>query len=114
MREIIFEMNDTLCLPIDFTASSILVAIATVIGNTHVLKFKNTWKARPILYMVLLGNPGVNKSHPLETIFQPLVDYDREQERKFLKLVIRRTWLPEAAFRRLNISISGRCRFLGS
>ena len=85
MREIIFEMNDTLCLPIDFTASSILVAIATVIGNTHVLKFKNTWKARPILYMVLLGNPGVNKSHPLETIFQPLVDYDREQERKFLK-----------------------------
>ena len=54
MREIIFEMNDTLCLPIDFTASSMLVAIATVIGNTHVLKFKNTWKARPILYRDVL------------------------------------------------------------
>ena len=83
IRGIIWKMKEVLTYPVDYTASSMLVAIAMGIGNTHVLRFKSEWTVKDILYMALVGRPGANKSHPLRTILRPYFDFDSEQYRKF-------------------------------
>ena len=83
IRNIIWKMKEVLTYPVDYTASSMLVAIAMGIGNTHVLRFKSEWTVKDILYMALVGRPGANKSHPLRTILRPYFDFDNEQYRNF-------------------------------
>ena len=83
IRKIIWKMKEALTYPVDYTASSMLVAIAVGIGNTHVLKFKSEWTVKDILYMALVGRPGANKSHPLRTVLRPYFEFDSEQYRKF-------------------------------
>lgn len=40
IRSIILKMHEYLTFPIDYTSCSMLCAIATTIGNTHILRFK--------------------------------------------------------------------------
>lgn len=83
IRTIILKMHEYLNFPIDYTACSMLCAIATGIGNTHILRFKKGWYVKYIMYMALVGRPGSNKSHPLKAAFKPFFDFDREQFQKF-------------------------------
>ena len=83
IRTIILKMHEYLNFPIDYTACSMLCAIATGIGNTHILRFKKGWYVKCIMYMALVGRPGSNKSHPLKAAFKPFFDFDREQFQKF-------------------------------
>lgn len=83
IRTIILKMHEYLNFPIDYTACSMLCAIATGIGNTHILRFKKGWHVKCIMYMALVGRPGSNKSHPLKAAFKPFFNFDREQFRKF-------------------------------
>ena len=48
IRNIIWKMKEVLTYPVDYTASSMLVAIAMGIGNTHVLRFKSEWTVKDI------------------------------------------------------------------
>lgn len=66
IRNIILNMYEYLAFPIDYTACSMMTAISTCIGNTHILHFKAGWDIKCIIYMALVGRPGANKSHPLK------------------------------------------------
>ncbi len=83
MRDIIWKMKKALTYPVDYTASSMLVAVALGIGNTHVLRFKEEWSIKCILFLALVGNPGTNKSHPLRSVFRPFFDFDKRMFRKY-------------------------------
>lgn len=80
IRNIILNMYEYLAFPIDYTACSMMTAISTCIGNTHILHFKTGWDIKCIIYMALVGRPGANKSHPLKTAFEPLFRFDKEQK----------------------------------
>ncbi len=85
LQQIIRETHRSLNYPIDYIAVSLCFAISITIGNTYVIKVKDGWIERAILYVALLGRPGTNKSHPLSFALQPLFDYDREEYSKFKK-----------------------------
>lgn len=85
IQEIIMATNKCSDYPIDYISASILAATATAIGNSHSIKVKTNWTETPILYMALVGRPGINKSHPLSFAFEPLLKVDKIENEKFKK-----------------------------
>jgi len=72
LQEYIRAARDTLNFPEPYTASVMLLAVAVAIGNTRVLKVKEGWQVKPILFLALVGEAGANKSHPISFVFKPL------------------------------------------
>lgn len=72
LQEYIRAARDTLNFPEPYTASVMLLAVAVAIGNTRVLKMKEGWLVKPILFLALVGEAGANKSHPISFVFKPL------------------------------------------
>ncbi|MDR2811267.1 MAG: DUF3987 domain-containing protein [Tannerellaceae bacterium] len=86
IQRIIHEVYECQSYPIDYTAASILTAIAVGIGNTHLIQMKQGWVESAILFVALVGRPGANKSHPLSFAMKPFIDFDYRQNLEFGKL----------------------------
>lgn len=78
IQNIIKEASRTLNFSIDFLSVSILYAASVAIGNTHKLRIKNGWVENALLYLIIVGKKGINKSHPLSFAIQPILDRDRK------------------------------------
>lgn len=89
LQEIIREANATLGFPVDYMAGAMLSAMAAVIGNTHSAEAMAGWKEYAILFVALVGCPGVCKSHPLSYVMQPLIDHDAEKAAQFAEALKR-------------------------
>ena len=61
---------------IEYTASIILSAVATAVGNSCQIRIKGEWKTSPSLYMMLIGRPGLGKTPPLGFIYKPINEQD--------------------------------------
>ncbi len=61
---------------VEYTASIILSAVATAIGNSCHIRIKGEWKTCSSLYMMLIGRPGLGKTPPLGFIYKPINEYD--------------------------------------
>lgn len=72
LQEFITTAERTLNFPRAYTAGSMLLAVAVAIGNTRVLKMKEGWLVKPILFLALVGEAGANKSHPASFVLRPL------------------------------------------
>ena len=53
MRSFVTTAKETLNFPIPYTASSMLLVFSLAIGNTRVLKVKDGWIVKPILFLAL-------------------------------------------------------------
>ena len=84
IRHIIIELHEGQGFPVDYTASSMLMAIAVAIGNTHLVQVKRNWTESAILYMALIGRPGANKSHPLSFAMQPFIEHDYRENQNYI------------------------------
>lgn len=89
LQVIIREANATLGFPVDYMAGAILSAMAAAIGNTHSAEAMAGWKEYAILFVALVGCPGVCKSHPLSYVMQPLIDHDAEKAAQFAEALKR-------------------------
>ena len=89
LQVIIREANVTLGFPMDYMAGAMLSAMAAVIGNTHHAEAMAGWKEHAILFVALVGCPGVCKSHPLSYVMQPLIDHDAEKAAQFAEALKR-------------------------
>ena len=89
LQVIIREANATLGFPVDYMAGAMLTAMAAVIGNTHSTEAMAGWKEYAILFVALVGCPGVCKSHPLSYVMQPLIDHDAEKAVQFAEALKR-------------------------
>ncbi|NDV80919.1 DUF3987 domain-containing protein [Bacteroides sp. 51] len=85
IQDIIYATGECLNYPIDYIAASLCFVLSVGIGNTHVAKLKEGWSERAILYIALIGRPGVNKSHPLSFAFHPLFEHDAKNAVTFKK-----------------------------
>lgn len=81
--ELIKETERTLNFPPEYTGTAILTAVATAIGKSARIKVKAGWYEFPSFFLALVGKPGANKSHPIETAFKPFEDIDRQEIKKF-------------------------------
>ena len=62
MRRIVRKARATIGFPEDYLAPSMLVAVATAIGNTMMVEHIPGWKENAILFLALVGGP-VPASH---------------------------------------------------
>lgn len=74
--DLIIEFNKSLNYPIPYSGTAILTAVSTVIGTSVKMKVKNKWYEYPSLYCCFVGNAGTNKTHPINTFFEPLKNID--------------------------------------
>jgi hypothetical protein len=84
-RDYTIDLKNSLNFPIDYTALSILTAISTAVGSNVSLRVKDNWFELPSLYTCLVGNPGANKTHPINMAFKPLKDKDKVRQEDFEK-----------------------------
>jgi hypothetical protein len=82
-RAYTIDLKNTLNFPIDYTATSILTAVSTALGTNVCLRVKDGWFELPSIYTCLVGNPGANKTHPINTAFKPLKDKDKFRQENF-------------------------------
>ncbi len=79
MREIVNATHLYLQYPIDYMCAGILYATSLGIANTHKIEVKRGWIENAVLYIALVGKPGVNKSHPLTFAVHPIFDRDNDE-----------------------------------
>ena len=65
--------------PVDFIGSSLIVAAAAAVRNSLRVHIQGDWVEKPIVYMAIVGEPGTNKSAPLEFAIKPLDERDDEE-----------------------------------
>ena len=62
-----------------------LLVFSLAIGNTRVLKVKDGWTVKPILFLALVGEAGANKSHPISFVLKPVLRINHENLDKYRK-----------------------------
>jgi len=86
MQQMVLDLARTENYSIEFTVTSLISAMAAAIGNSCYIRIKGNWITPPILYMMLVGKPGVGKTPPLNFAYKPLHDIDTEEHHKFKAL----------------------------
>ena len=85
-QQMILDLVRTENYSIEFTVTSLISAMAAAVGNSCYIRIKGNWITPPILYMMLVGKPGVGKTPPLNFAYKPLHDIDTEEHHKFKAL----------------------------
>jgi hypothetical protein len=83
-NNLIIDLNKNLNFPIDYTGTAILAAIATVVGTSVKIKVKDNWFEYASLYCCIIGNAGANKTHPVNTVFAPIKEFDKSNHDNFV------------------------------
>ena len=83
IQEIILNLARYENFNVEYTASIVLSAVATAIGNSCHIRIKGEWKTCPSLYMMLVGRPGLGKTPPLGFIYKPINEYDDRLHEKY-------------------------------
>ena len=86
MQQMVLDLARTENYSIEFTVTSLISAMAAAIGNSCYIRIKGNWITPPILYVMLVGKPGVGKTPPLNFAYKPLHDIDTEEHHKFKAL----------------------------
>ena len=74
--KIINELHNSMNFNLEYLSSAMLSATSLAIGNTYRIKFIGNWIEKANLYMVIVGNSGDGKSHPISFAFKPIMDED--------------------------------------
>ena len=83
IQEIILNLARYENFNVEYTASIVLSAVATAIGNSCHIRIKGEWKTCPSPYMMLVGRPGLGKTPPLGFIYKPINEYDDRLHGKY-------------------------------
>ena len=68
---------------IEYMMASLLAAVSTAIGNAVNIRIRGGWISNPVLYMILVGRPGMGKTPPLDFAFRPIRKHDAKVIKQF-------------------------------
>lgn len=68
---------------IEYFATALLSAVATIIGGGCRLEVEGSWVVSASLYFILVGRPGVGKSPPIEKAYAPIYSIDADSLDKY-------------------------------
>lgn len=60
----------------EFIATSMLSAVSAALGGTYRIRIKGDWQSNCVLYIILVGRPGLGKTPPLEAAYRPIRNHD--------------------------------------
>jgi len=78
MNKIITSMVKNNGYPLAYLYVSMFHSVATAVGNSCKVKFRDDWITAPILFTSLVGGPGAIKSHPVSFALSPIRTLDCE------------------------------------
>ena len=78
IQNIVFELVTYENYNLEFTSSVVLSAFATATGNTYHIRIKGRWEIPCATYMMLVGRPGLGKTPPLNFLYFPIRENDRQ------------------------------------
>lgn len=78
VRNYINDLNYCLNYSKDFLAIATMWALATINGNKYKLRVKNGWISATTFWFAAVGESGVMKSHPIDTVISAIKHIDRE------------------------------------
>ncbi|MDT0554041.1 DUF3987 domain-containing protein [Urechidicola vernalis] len=84
IQHIIKETNVSLNYSVDYTGASMLFAASVAIGNSFAVS-NGIYTQNATLYLALIGQRGVNKSHPLTFALRPLQNKDGASFKEYLE-----------------------------
>ena len=85
MQDLVLALHREENYSIEYTIASLIMAASSAIGNAVSIRIKGGWTSSPMLYLILVGRPGMGKTPPLDFAFRPIQKRDTEQTRKFMK-----------------------------
>lgn len=71
IQSYILEANSTLDSNIDYVGCSLLWGISSVIGNSCCVEVKSGWKEYANIWIAIIGNQGVGKTHSISMAIRP-------------------------------------------
>lgn len=74
IQDFTIEAKVGLNFPVEYVLSSVLYASSVAIGNTHEVRVKNAWHEGTNLFMAIVGETGVAKSHAISLAIKPLLE----------------------------------------
>jgi hypothetical protein len=77
------ELNRTLGHSVDFMASGILWMTSLIIGNSMKVVVKRGWNECSVVWLALVGDPGVGKTPVINAIIKPLIDINSREIREY-------------------------------
>ena len=77
IQKIVYELVIYENFNLEYTASIILSAFATALGNTYRVNIKGKWIASCTIYMMLVGRAGLGKTPPLNFLYKPIRNNDQ-------------------------------------
>lgn len=83
IQHIIWQLAHYENFNVEYVASIILSVFATAIGNSLHFNVKGDWIVSPSIYMMLIGRPGLGKTPPLNFLYKPIRERDREHHLKY-------------------------------
>lgn len=83
IQEMIKTCNEVSNFPVPYTAFTILAAVSTAIGTTCEIKVKNGYDQVPMLYIALIGQPGIKKSPVIKQFFSPIFEWEIKIRKEF-------------------------------
>ncbi len=85
LQEVILQNKECLSFPVSYMGTSLLFAASVAIGNTYRVVVKKGFDVPAVLYCALVGKPGVTKTHPLKFAINPIMDWDKENQKRYQK-----------------------------
>lgn len=85
IQEIIEVYCSDLNLNIDYSAASILFAFSAAMGSHFLINIKNGWSELGLVFIALVGKPGINKSAPISVFTKPLEERDKKLFDDYIK-----------------------------
>ncbi len=76
LREIVKETSAQADFQVEYTAMSMISALASALGNGAEVTIRHRWRVNPMLMMALVGRPGAGKTPPLLAAYEPLKKMD--------------------------------------
>jgi hypothetical protein len=95
IQRLIVDYKNALNYNPDFMATSIMSAIAMVVGNKVKLRVKNGWEAPLIFWFAIVGDRGTMKSHPLASALKPIRDIDARAYEDWSNKIVEYNAIPE-------------------
>jgi hypothetical protein len=77
VQKIIKATNESLNFPIDFIGAGMMYAVSVATGNTHKVQIMLGYEQNTVLYFVLVGKAGTNKTHPINWALKPINEKDK-------------------------------------
>lgn len=83
VQEILTEFSRVLNFNIDYMGGTLIYACSLAIGSKFKIQIKNKWIESAVVWVAIVGRPGINKSAPMSVLLEPFQELDKLNYQKY-------------------------------